>query len=184
MIFWFKNNHMRRNTDKNHLVVSGTKHPYSWTNIIDDKVWERRGTIDAIGNKLKFDGYFANICFKAKHLFNVNLIIILWPWCFVIEEPVIELTNKRQTIDFILLHVANEIISFAEISKLLTQCAFKNTKVKANGKYHCDSTQAKGSISQTCPTGFLELGRIRYIAKRSFVMKYISNNISDMQCLC
>ena len=130
MIFWFKNNHMRRNTDKNQLVVSGTKHPYSWTNIIDDKVWERRGTIDAIGNKLKFDGYFANICFKAKHLFNVNLIIILWPWCFVIEEPVIELTNKRQTIDFILLHVANEIIPLLKFLNFSPSAPLKIQKWK------------------------------------------------------
>ena len=57
---------MRRNTDKNHLVVSGTKHPYSWTNIIDDKVWERRGTIDAIGNKLKFDGYLQIFALKPS----------------------------------------------------------------------------------------------------------------------
>ena len=69
-------------------------------------------------------------------------------------------TNKRQTIGFILLHVAMEIIFFVQISKLDT-CAFKKIKAKANSEYHNHSTQAKGSIPQTCPTGFLELGIIR-----------------------
>lgn len=59
------------------MLVSGTKYAHGWTKIMDEKIWERTVTIDVIDNKPKFDGYFAGICFKAKHFFKVNLIIVL-----------------------------------------------------------------------------------------------------------
>ena len=104
---------MIRNTDKSHLLVSGTKYEH--------KIWESNEvkllgvTIDS---KLKFDSYFANICLKAiqklralsslaklltcnkkiillKHFVIADLLIILWLGCFVIVEPVIELTRGK-----------------------------------------------------------------------------------------
>ena len=65
---------MTVNTDKCHLLVSGTKYEHSWAKIGDDKVWERNEvkrlgvTID---NKLKFDSHITNICFKANQKLSV-----------------------------------------------------------------------------------------------------------------
>ena len=57
-MFWFENNYVKLNTDKCHLLVSGTKYEHSWAKKDDDKSWEsnkvkRLGlTIDT---KLKID---------------------------------------------------------------------------------------------------------------------------------
>ena len=59
-IFWFENNYKKLNTDKCHLLISGTKYEHSWAKISDDKIWESNEV------KLKFDGHIANICFKAN----------------------------------------------------------------------------------------------------------------------
>ena len=39
-IFWFGNNYIRLNTDKCHLLVSGTKHEHGWAKIGNDKIYE------------------------------------------------------------------------------------------------------------------------------------------------
>ena len=65
---------MKLNTDKSHLLVSGTIYEHSWAKIGNDKIWKSnkvkflRKTID---NKLKFDSHIANICFKANQKLSV-----------------------------------------------------------------------------------------------------------------
>ena len=63
MIFWVKN------TDKCHLLITGTKYEHSWAKIGDDKIWESN-KVELLGvtidNKLKFDSHIANICFKTN----------------------------------------------------------------------------------------------------------------------
>ena len=55
---------MKLNTDKCHLLISGTKYKHSWGKTGDDKMWESNEvkllgiTID---DKLKFDSHNANI---------------------------------------------------------------------------------------------------------------------------
>ena len=39
-MFWFENYYMKLNTDKCHLLVSGTKFEYSWAKIDEAKIWE------------------------------------------------------------------------------------------------------------------------------------------------
>ena len=39
-IFWFETNYMKLNTDKYHLLVSGTKCEHSWAEIGHDKIWK------------------------------------------------------------------------------------------------------------------------------------------------
>ena len=41
-IFWFENNYMKLNTDKCHLLVSGTKYEHSRAKISDYKIWESK----------------------------------------------------------------------------------------------------------------------------------------------
>ena len=126
-LFIIKNNYMRRNTDKSHLLVSGIKY--------ENKVWESNEvkllgvTVD---NKLKFYSYFANIYFKANQklralsslakLLSFNKEIILFKACFDCQfiynsltwmfcnRRAINRANKRQTIGFILLRLAKEVI--------------------------------------------------------------------------
>ena len=68
-MFWFENNNVKLNTDKSHLLVSGTKCEHGWAKIGDDKIFESNkikllGV--AIDNKLKFDSFIASICFKTN----------------------------------------------------------------------------------------------------------------------
>ena len=65
---------MKLNSDKCHLLVSGTKCEHSWAKIDDDKIWKSNevkllGVI--IDNKLRFDSHIANICFKAYQKLSV-----------------------------------------------------------------------------------------------------------------
>ena len=57
---------MIRNTDKSHLLVSGTKYEH--------KIWESNKVKLSgvtINNKLKFYSHFVNICFKANQKLRV-----------------------------------------------------------------------------------------------------------------
>ena len=60
---------MKLDTDKCHLLVSGTKYEHSWAKIGDDKIWEGNefkflGV--KIDNNLKFNSHIANIWFKTN----------------------------------------------------------------------------------------------------------------------
>ena len=58
---------MKLDTDKCHLLVSGTKSEDRWTKMGDDKIWESNEVkllVVKIDNKFKSDGHTANICFK------------------------------------------------------------------------------------------------------------------------
>ena len=67
-IIWFQNNYMKLNTDKCHLLISGSKAEHILGNVGDKKIWEDDKvklfgvTID---NKLKFDYHVSDICLKA-----------------------------------------------------------------------------------------------------------------------
>ena len=68
-IKWFENNYMKMNSDKCHLFVSGHKYEHLWAKIGNDKIWETRTVklLDiTIGNELKFDEHFSNVCLKAN----------------------------------------------------------------------------------------------------------------------
>ena len=39
-IIWFENNYMKLNTDKCHLLISGSKTEHIWGNVGDKKIWE------------------------------------------------------------------------------------------------------------------------------------------------
>ena len=65
---------MKLDTDKCHLLVSGTKYEHSQAKIGDDKIWESNefkflGV--KIDNKLKFNSDIANIWFKANKKLSV-----------------------------------------------------------------------------------------------------------------
>ena len=68
-IAWFEMNNMKFNTDKCHLLISGNKNEYMWTELNEDIVWESNDielfgvTID---NNLRFDKNVSNICLKAN----------------------------------------------------------------------------------------------------------------------
>ena len=59
---------MKLNTDKCHLIVSGTKYEHVWANLGNDKILESNN-IKLLrikrDNKLKFDGHISDICPKA-----------------------------------------------------------------------------------------------------------------------
>ena len=59
---------------------------------------------------------------------------------------------------------------FDQLSKLHTECVFKNIKVKAPIDYQNETTQLKGSITRTCPKVFQEFGKICEIARRASVI--------------
>ena len=71
-INWFQNNYMKLNTDKCHLLMSGSKYEHFWAQIGKDRIWEDNEvkllgiTID---NSLKFDTHINNICTKANQKF-------------------------------------------------------------------------------------------------------------------
>ena len=68
-IRWFENNHMKLNTNKWRLIVSGYKHEQVWENIGKDLIWESNDvkflgvTID---RGLKFDKHALKLCSKAS----------------------------------------------------------------------------------------------------------------------
>ena len=63
---------MKLNTDKCHLLTSGSKYEHFWVQIGKDRIWEDNEvkllgiTID---NSLKFDTHINNICTKANQKF-------------------------------------------------------------------------------------------------------------------
>ena len=68
-ISWFESNYMKLNTDKCHLLVSGSKYEHTWVQLGEDKIWEN-DTVKLLGvtidNELKFDNHVLNICSKAN----------------------------------------------------------------------------------------------------------------------
>ena len=71
---WFKDNCMKLNSDKCHLLMGGYKHEHIWAQIDKDKIWESNEvkllgvTID---NNLKFDSHINKICVKANQKLSV-----------------------------------------------------------------------------------------------------------------
>ena len=65
---------MKLNTDKCHLLMSGSKYEHFWAQIGKDRIWEDNEvkllgiTID---NSLKFDTHINNICTKANQKLSV-----------------------------------------------------------------------------------------------------------------
>ena len=73
-IFWFENNCMKLNTDKYHLLISGSKYEQIWVEIREDKTWESDVVklLDAaIENRLNFDSHTDSICLKANQKLRV-----------------------------------------------------------------------------------------------------------------
>ena len=68
-ISWFESNYTKLNTDKCHLLVSGSKYEHTWVQLGEDKIWENN-TVKLLGvtidNELKFDNHVLNICSKAN----------------------------------------------------------------------------------------------------------------------
>ena len=68
-IAWSEMNNMKFNTAKCHLLISGNKNEYMWTELNEDIVWESNDTElfgVTIDNNLKFDKHVSNICLKAS----------------------------------------------------------------------------------------------------------------------
>ena len=66
-VTWFEKNFMKLNTDKCHLIVSGTKYEHVWANLGNDKILESNN-IKLLGikrDKLKFDGLISDVCLRA-----------------------------------------------------------------------------------------------------------------------
>ena len=59
----------------------------------------------------------------------------------------------------------------------------KNPKVKAHSEYRNENIQPNGSIPETCPKVFQEFWKILKIERRASVIKYIFDEIADMQYL-
>ena len=72
-ISWFESNYMKLNTDKCHLLISGSDSEFMWAKIGEDVIWEDSSVkllgID-IDNQLKFDKHVAGICLKAGRKLN------------------------------------------------------------------------------------------------------------------
>ena len=69
VIAWFKNNYMKLNTDKCHLLVAGHKFDQTWVRAGSDKIWDDhsvklRGV--SIDNELKLDKHVSNVIKKAN----------------------------------------------------------------------------------------------------------------------
>ena len=68
-IRWFKNNYMKRNTDKCHLIVSGCSYKQVWANIRNKLIWESND-VQLLGittdRDLKFDKHVLKLCSKAN----------------------------------------------------------------------------------------------------------------------
>ena len=73
-ISWFKNNYMKINTDKCHLIIAGHKHEHIWAKLEDNKIWEEN-EVKLLGikidNELKFDNHVTDICLKAGRKLSV-----------------------------------------------------------------------------------------------------------------
>ena len=73
-INWFQNNYMKLNTDKCHLLVSGSKYEHFWTQIGKDKIKENN-KVKFLGmttdNSLKFDTNINNICTEVSQKLSV-----------------------------------------------------------------------------------------------------------------
>ena len=73
-IKWFKDNCMKINSDKYHLLMGGYKHEHIWAQTDKDKIWESNEvkllgvTID---NNLKFHSHINKICVKANQKLSV-----------------------------------------------------------------------------------------------------------------
>ena len=68
-IEWFKQNYMKLNEGKCHLLISGFKHEVLWANIGGKKIWEGKeekllGLY--IDRDLTFTSHIANICAKVR----------------------------------------------------------------------------------------------------------------------
>ena len=68
-ICWFESNYMKLNTNKCHLLFSGTKNEHMWAKVGNNKIWESN-TVKLLGvtidNQLKFNEHVLNICKKAS----------------------------------------------------------------------------------------------------------------------
>ena len=68
-IEWFDNNYMKLNSDKCHLLISGFKHQWHWSQLGESKIWESTQekllgvTID---RNLNFEFHISKICQKAN----------------------------------------------------------------------------------------------------------------------
>ena len=60
---------------------------------------------------------------------------------------------------------------------------YKNVKVKAHSQYHNESMQFKRSLSWTSPKVFQEFGKIRKVARRPSMMKYIFDKTASIPFL-
>ena len=40
LVTWFEKSYMKINTDKCHLIVSGTRYEHMWVKLGKDKIWE------------------------------------------------------------------------------------------------------------------------------------------------
>ena len=73
-VYWFENNHMKLNTDKCHLIISGNKHESLWTDIAIDKIWESNN-VKLVGvnidRDLKFNGHMLSICSEANRKLTI-----------------------------------------------------------------------------------------------------------------
>ena len=73
-INWFQNNYMKLNTDKCHLLMSGSKYEHFWTQIGKDKI-RKNNKVKFLGmttdNSLKFDTNINNICTEVSQKLSV-----------------------------------------------------------------------------------------------------------------
>ena len=69
-IRWFKNNYMKLNTDKCHLIVSGYKDEQVWENIGEELIWKSNDVVkplwSTVDRDLKFDKHVLRLCSKAS----------------------------------------------------------------------------------------------------------------------
>ena len=64
-IEWFKQNYMKLNEGKCHLLISGFKHEVLWANIRGKKIWGDKLLGLHIWRDLTFTSHIANICAKV-----------------------------------------------------------------------------------------------------------------------
>ena len=73
-IYWIETILMKLNTDKCHLLFSGSKHEHVWVKIGQDIVW-KSNIVKLLGvtidNYLKFDNYVTNIRLRANRKLSV-----------------------------------------------------------------------------------------------------------------
>ena len=74
VINWFQNNYMKLNTNKCHLLMSGSKYEHFWVQIGNYKIWENNEVkllAITINNSLNSDTHINNICPKANQKLSV-----------------------------------------------------------------------------------------------------------------